>query len=147
MAKLSQRKPVDNMRLHHIGIITDDILQDVTVYEYLGYSPIAENGEVVVNDEVQRNRLAFMRHKESGELVELIEPMDGKSSVASAKKGLAHLCYEVDNLEIVLAEIKRRRLGVVFTDTLTAPALGNGRVVFVFLKNGAVIEFFEPKVL
>jgi catechol 2,3-dioxygenase-like lactoylglutathione lyase family enzyme len=115
----------------------------------LGYEPSAaaspQGENLAVRDEIQRNRLVFLRHGLSGETIELIEPMDSQSSVASAKKGLAHLCYEVDDLEAVLADIKQKRLGVVFTPPLIAPGLGHGRIAFVYFKGGAVIEFFEPR--
>jgi len=136
------------VKLHHIGVVTDDLEREMAAYKFLGYEPSASDspqGEsVILEDEIQRNRLAFLRHGLSGETIELIEPMDSRSSVASAQKGLAHLCYEVVGLDDVLAEIKQKRLGLVFTPPMFAPGLGNGRIAFVYFKGGAVIEFFEP---
>ena len=129
------------MKLHHIGIVTENIERDITAYERLGYM----KADKVIIDEIQKNRLMFIRNSISGEMIELIEPMDGQSSVATAKKGLTHLCYEVSSLTDKLDEIKREHLGVIFTDILTAPALGNGKITFVYYKGGAVMEFFEPK--
>ena len=129
------------MKLHHIGIITDNIQSDAAAYEFVGYQKF---GEPVIDD-IQKNELLFMRNACSGETIELIEPIDRKSTVASAKKGIAHLCYEVNDLEATLSRIKREHLGVIFTEILLAPALGNGRIAFVYYKGGVVLELFEPK--
>ena len=80
-----------------------------------------------------------------GACLELIEAIGAESTVASAKPGIAHICYQVDDLESKLSEVRDNRIGVIFTKILTAPALDNGKIAFVYCKNGTVLEFYQSK--
>lgn len=126
------------MKMHHLGIKTEDIVRDIALYEGLGYVSYG-----ITNDGIQNNRVAFLKNPDSGEVIELIEPMNQRSSVYNLSDGFLHICYEVENLDAYLSMFKANRLGVVFTEKITAPALENRRVVFAYLKNKTMVEFLE----
>ena len=128
------------MRIHHIGIITKDIAADKELYASLGYSPCGE----VVTDDIQNNRLLFMSN-ECGEVIELVEAANEKSSVYSLSKGYAHICYEVAEMDAFIDSFKKGRLGLIFTEKLRAPAINNRYIVFAMLKNGTLVEFVEEE--
>ena len=131
----------DNMKLHHIGIIVKDLEKNIRIYLQLGYDQFEET----VIDHVQYNRIAFMK-KEGEPLLELIEPLDNRSSVCNFKEGYHHLCYEADCRENVVNVFKDYKIGKIFTKPIVAPALHGSEVVFACLQNGLFIELkFERK--
>jgi len=127
------------MKIHHIGIIVNSIEKDVELYKKLGYSA----NEEIVNDEIQYNNILFLQR--GNEKIELIEPMDSRSSIYYLPKGYAHICYEVEDLDAFLDDFREKRIGVVFTDKLEAPAIDNRKVVFAYLKNKTIVEFVETE--
>jgi len=127
------------MKIHHIGIIVNSIEKEVELYTKLGYSVYGE----IVSDEIQYNKILFLQM--GNEKIELIEPMDSRSSVHNLPKGYAHICYEVEDLDAYLDDFKEKRIGVVFTEKLTAPAIDNRSVVFAYLKNKSIVEFVETE--
>lgn len=126
------------MKMHHIGIKTEDIARDVALYENLGY---VSRG--IADDGIQNNRIAFLKNPDSGEVIELIESMNPQSSVYNLSNGFLHICYEVEDLDAYLAMFRNNRLGVVFTEKIIAPALERRRVAFAYLKNKTMVEFLE----
>jgi catechol 2,3-dioxygenase-like lactoylglutathione lyase family enzyme len=94
-------------------------------------------------DEYQNNKLIFMKNVSDNEVIELIEPLNEKSTIYKCKKGYHHICYEVNALEDFLNEFKEKKVGIVFTQKIIAPAFGHKNIVFAYLKNGTIIEFLE----
>lgn len=128
------------MKMHHIGIIVKSIEKELPLYQGLGYRCSSEPCE----DAIQHNRLAFLENSESGELLELIEPMGEESSVSGRSPGLAHICYVVPgDFDAFVADFRARQIGLIFTEKLPAPALGGKRIVFALLKNKMMVEFLE----
>lgn len=127
------------MKINHIGIITGSIETDAAIYRALGYEELGE----AVEDTVQNNKLLFLKNADSGEVLELIEPLNERSSVYSRPKGYAHICYEVGDIDGFVASFRKRRLGIVFTEKVSAPAFGGRSVVFAMLKNKTLVEFLE----
>ena len=68
------------MREHHVGIIVGDIEEGRLVFGHLGYRPCGE----VVEDFEQHNRILFLENGQSLSRIELIEPLDGASTVRNA---------------------------------------------------------------
>lgn len=126
------------MRLHHTGVISQSIENDLSLYMALGY---LQFGEIVV-DSVQNNRLAFLKNNDES-MIELIEPFSENSSIKKATLGFHHICYETEDLDIEIENIRRLRLGTVFTDILLAPAFNNRRIVFIYLRTKLIIELLE----
>ena len=125
----------DNMKLHHIGIIVKNLEKSIKIYLSMGYIQLDD----VIIDYIQYNRIVFMR-KEGEPLIELIEPVDSRSSVCNFKVGYHHLCYEVIEDKNVDKLFQGNRMGKVFTKPIVAPAL-NKKVRFAMLSNGVFIEF------
>jgi len=109
------------MRIHHIGIIVKNIEHDADLYEKLGYKKDAD----IIYDENQSNKILFLKNNE--ETLELIEPINEKSTVYNLPVGYAHICYEVDDLDEYIKGFKEKKAGVVFTGKILAPAINTGK--------------------
>ena len=125
------------LRFHHIGIAVFSIEQTKPFYENLGYKATP-----AIYDPVQNVNICFL--EKSGEvLLELIEPHDETSPVNDIlkKNGVApyHNCYEVDDLEAAIAELRKQRF-VVVRKPEKAIAMGERRVCFLYNKNVGLIE-------
>lgn len=125
--------------MHHIGMIARDLEKWLDLYQKLGYQVISEP----LIDPVQQNQLVFIQNPESREVLELIKPLNENSSVAKSKDGYHHLCYEITNYPEFIEGFKSKKIGKIFTDKICAPAFQGKNVVFVYLKNGALIELLE----
>lgn len=123
------------MKLHHIGIIVKDINKSIGLYKKLGYRQV---GETVI-DNIQKNIVAFMQLSQAP-LIELIEPVDGSSSVINFKCGYHHLCFEEDVNENVRESFGKLKIGKIFTQPILAPALDFREIVFAYLYNEMLIE-------
>lgn len=124
------------MKLNHIGIITKSLERDIELYTSLGYS-LKNN---VVCDMLQMNRVAIMCSDFSVD-IELIEPIDGTSSISNFKEGYHHICYESENNEDIINKFRGIKVGKIFTKPIAAPAFNNREVVFACIQNCTFIEF------
>ena len=86
----------DQMKVHHTGIIVKDLEKNVILYIKLGYDQVSD----IVVDNVQQNRVVFLQNQ--NHKIELIEPLNEKSSIYHFKEGYHHICYEVDDREAFL---------------------------------------------
>lgn len=128
------------MKLNHIGVVVSSIEKEKSYYEFLGYNEFK-----YVEDDVQNNYLSFMKNVKTEEVIELIEPMNESSTVYNLPKGLAHLCYETDDIEKSMKEFKEEKMGIVVTNKIPAKAFDNNFVVFLYLRNKTIIELVEIK--
>lgn len=128
------------MKLNHIGIVVSSIEKEKIYYEFLGYTQTK-----YIEDDVQNNYLCFMQNVATGEVIELIEPMNESSTVYNLPKGLAHMCYETEDIEESIKQFKEKKIGIVFTNKIIAKAFDNNFVVFLYLRNKTVIELVEIK--
>lgn len=128
------------MRQHHIGIVVESIEDSMLIYEKLGYNVDSE----IVLDNIQNNKLLFLKEKSSNQLIELIQPMNENSPVYNQNnRGLHHICYEVENLDEYIISFKRLKIGKIFTDKIDAPAFSNRKIIFACLKDGNIIEVLQ----
>ncbi len=125
--------------MHHIGIISKNIEQDRDIYIELGYRQMGE----IIDDPIQHNRLLFL--EKDGDQIELIQAKNEQSTVANCKEGIHHFCYEVDNIEREIAHIKEKKLGLVFTKVMEAPAFDNRKIVFAYLKTKVIVEILNKE--
>lgn len=123
------------MKLNHFGIITKKLEKNISLYLSLGYSLKGS----IVDDMFQMNRIAIMSAEFSPN-IELIEPLDGTSSICNFKEGYHHICYEAEHGEDIIQKFKEMKIGKIFTKPMIAPALDNRQVVFACLQNGTLIE-------
>lgn len=127
-------------RFDHVGIVVNDLDEALATYrDQLGFTLL----ERVTIDE-QMVEAAFLDGHNS--TIELITPTDEASGTAkylrNRGEGTHHICYEVENLEAALAELKAQ--GVRLIDE--SPRRGvHGLVAFLHPKatHGTMIELLQ----
>lgn len=130
----------DDIRFHHVGVITGRLEESITLYTSLGYS-----ASVVHADPTQKALIVLMQRGQEP-LIELITPDSSDSPVASwiqrIQAGPFHTCYEVDDLGLVMAFLRRQRLFPVL-GPVPAVAFNMRRVVFLWSDRSGLIELLE----
>lgn len=130
------------MKLHHIGVVTGSVKKSGVLYEeQLGMHALGP----AVHDPLQRVIVQFWALESDSTSIELIEPMGEESPVAGflAKGGgIAHLCYEVDDLERTLEAVLQKG-AILISGPVPATAFQLRRIAFVILRGIGVIEFVE----
>ena len=137
---------IEGMDLHHIGIAVSDLKRSILAYKGLGWVW----DERIIEDTTRNIRLAFLRRDNSGEVIELVCPVNEKSPVSNTlhimKKVASpyHLCYEVQSVERMVQILKGR--GYILTDGIKpAIAFGNRRIAFMLNREAGLIELLEGK--
>ncbi|MBA4156922.1 MAG: VOC family protein [Gemmatimonadetes bacterium] len=130
------------MKLHHVGVIVPAIEPALEHYRaVLQMEPTT----AAVYDPIQDAKLIMIEPPGGGPGIELIEPASPASPVAKQAGGgggLAHVCYEVDDIE---AEVARQRQAGALTVQAPVPAVlfGGRRVAFLYLRTKHLIEMVE----
>jgi len=128
-------------RVEHIAIAVKDLEQALAFYtDVLGL-------EVVHRQTVPEQGVKVAFVEVGGVKVELMEPIDDRSYVARQLEkhgpGLAHVCFETDDLDALTEELTRRDLVLLTPE----PVLGSDgrRVIFLHPKDnsGTMTEFCE----
>lgn len=116
-------------RLHHVGIVVQNLEQAVAGYE--GKFAFHEC-TLPFNDKMQKVRVAFVRVSEDVWL-EFIEPAGTDSPVsqflAKTKGGYHHIAFEVDNIDSAVRKLEADR-GLVVCRPV--PGFEGRRVAFLF---------------
>lgn len=127
-------------RVDHVGIVVRDLQAALTFYEGLLGRRCSRTEEIPE----QGVTVAFLPTGDSE--IELLTPNSTDSGVArfleKRGEGMHHICLEVDDIEVTLAEMTAR--GVPLIDEV--PRQGTvGRVAFIHPKgaNGVLIELIE----
>ena len=130
------------LTFHHIGIACRDIAQTQAFYLQMGYT-----ASPIVEDPVQHVRISFLE-KDGVPRLELLEPLDEKNPVSRtlATVGVSpyHMCYEVQDIEAAIADLRRQRFLLV-NGPVPACALENRRIAFLYQKNNGLIELVEAQ--
>lgn len=92
-------------------------------------------------DNVQQNRVVFLQNQNNK--IELLEPLNEKSSIYHFKEGYHHICYEVENEDAFFKNFKQLKIGKIFMKPIQAPAIDNREIVFAYLTNGTFVEFLR----
>lgn len=134
-------------RIDHVAIIVRNIEQALAFYrDILGIIP----GEIrdIPTEQV---RIAFLPlGGPGGSEIELIEPISPDSSLAKflekRGEGLHHICFEVDDIEVALQEMRERGAPVLDQQPRVA---AEGRAIFVHPKgtNGVLLELLEKSTI
>ena len=122
------------MTVHHTGLIVKNLDKNIDLYKKLGFLPISD----IVVDNVQQNKVVFLQNQKHK--IELIEPLNEKSSIYHFKEGYHHICYEIDS-NTFLHDFKQLKIGKIFTKPMQAPAIDGREIVFACLTNGTFVEF------
>ncbi len=117
-------------KINHIGIAVKNLENAIPFYrDQLGMT--LEGTEEVAEQKV---RVAFLKVGESR--IELLEPTAADSPVArfleKTGEGIHHLAYEVEDIEVALAELKRKAVRLIDE----TPRRG---------AHGSLIAFLHPK--
>lgn len=124
------------MRLHHIGIVVNDIEKYET-------SMIFEEKVLQVTDPVQQSILALYKNFGSC-YIELIQPINENSYTMNflKKNGnrFHHLCFEVASKEIMLEIVGQKKL-IYINGPFPAILFDNRHVYFYFSRNKEIVEF------
>jgi len=130
----------EGMRFHHIGIAVFSLEETASMYEKGGYM---RSGFVF--DPEQNVDICWLT-KDNAPLLELLAPVNTLSPVNSIleKNGVSpyHCCYEVDDIEQAIIELRKQRF-IVVKKPVKAVALNNSLVAFVFHKNVGLVELVE----
>jgi len=128
--------------MDHVGVAVKNLDAAISVYrDVLGFKLL---GVHVLTE--RKVRVAFL--STGGETqIELLEPLGSDSPVAkfleSRGEGIHHFAVEVDDIEAVLAELKRK--GVVLVDDKPREGAEGKKIAFVHPKSthGVLLELVE----
>lgn len=127
-------------RFHHVGYAVADIAAYRRDFFDALFRP--ESVSEPVADPVQRVRVCFARMV-GGTVIELVEPMgeDSRLSavIGSARGGVYHLCYEVDDLDAAIGQFRAKRCMPLARPT-PAAAFEGRRIVFLMTPQRDLIE-------
>lgn len=130
------------LTFHHIGIACRDIAKTQAFYLQLGYT-----ASPVVDDPLQHVRISFLE-KDGAPRLELLEPLDEQNPVARtlSTAGVTpyHICYEVQDIEAAIAELRAQRFLLV-NGPVPACAMNDRRIAFLYQKNTGLIELVEAQ--
>jgi methylmalonyl-CoA/ethylmalonyl-CoA epimerase len=126
--------------MDHVGVVVHDIDATLKTYcEQLGFK-LLERVEI----SEQKVVAAFLDGGNS--TIELISPTDTESGtarfLANRGEGTHHVCYEVDDIQVALAELRQQ--GVRLIDETPRQGV-HGLVAFIHPKatNGLMIEVLQ----
>lgn len=130
----------DDLRLHHVGYVVNDLDAAEETYRQLGFT----NGE---RHEIPEQKIVAMTFKAGPGWMELIQPTDPGGPIAAymAKRGegVHHVAYQVDDIEAKLAELKAA--GVQLIDEVPRTGAHGWRIAFIHPKacHGVLTELVQ----
>lgn len=131
------------MRLHHVGIVTDDLESAVQRHKDLyNLHPVTK----IVRDPIQKVKVVLLSTLGNEEVtIELIAPLTGDSPVSnflSKGTGLYHVCFEVDDIDKALANA-RKHGAIIVSKPTEARLYGGRRISFLYTRDKYLVEFVE----
>jgi len=129
------------MKLHHVGVVVKKIGRDgQRLAESFGLDAVSE----VIHDPIQRVNVQFWGAG-ADVSVEFIEPAAPDSPVGQFLEkggGLAHVCFEVPDLDTALREAESRG-AIPVQPPSPAPAFDGRRIAFLYYRGMGLVEFVE----
>ncbi len=128
-------------KVNHIAVVVPDLEASLGFWvDVLGLE--LSHKEHVASQAVD---VAFLPVGDSK--IELLQPTDNESGVAryleKRGQGMHHICFEVDNLEAVLAELEKANIQLINE----SPVIGSDGRKFSFIHpksaNGVLVELYE----
>lgn len=129
------------MKINHIGYAVKRIDRAITAFQKLGYE-----FEPAIDDKDRNVKLAF--GSKDGYRIELVAPLDKKLEspvdqyLSNAVGTPYHICYESDNLDAEIEELKAQGNKVVI-EPRPAVAFGGRKVVFMMNIGFGLMEIVE----
>lgn len=129
------------VRIDHVAIVVDDI--DEALHFWRDGLGLQISHVEEVPD--QQSVVAFLPTGDSE--VELVRPTNDESGIArylhKTGPGLHHICFEVDDIEAALTQLKARSVRLINPE----PVIGTGgkRIAFIHPEsaNGVLVELYE----
>jgi methylmalonyl-CoA/ethylmalonyl-CoA epimerase len=130
------------LSLHHVGFVVANIERSVT--GFINSLGMSWDG-AIYEDPVQKVRVAFLATGPTCAQIELVEPAGDDSPVnrfLAKGGGQHHLCYEVNDIERALDELKSRKASVV-QQPCPAVAFDGRRIAWLITREKLVVELLE----
>lgn len=128
------------MKVHHIGYAVNNLQNGIEMFLKIGYIIESEP----VKDTKRNVEIAFMRNNDY--CVELIAPLNNASPIKNYLNKVGntpyHICYETENIETTINELKKQKYKVVEKPS-EAIALKNQRIAFLYHPRYGLLELFE----
>ena len=126
------------MKIHHIGIVCDKN----SISDYFFFPKKTS----VYIDKNQNNKLIIGKNKLNNLWIELVIPLNNKSTVSNflKKKGpsMHHLAYYVDDLSLMKKKLINKK-GFIFVNSykMNLPCFGGVMETMFYYNNNVFIEF------
>jgi methylmalonyl-CoA/ethylmalonyl-CoA epimerase len=140
------------IRLNHIGVVVQDVLEVAEVLRTLGIEALTRPEP----DPVQKVTACFMGKEGAEEVhIELLEPTDTQSPIAKflGKKGggLHHLCFEVDDIDAATRDLERKGFKLIsepvecigYDRSFDLGKNASTRIAFLMTSNKLLIELLQ----
>jgi methylmalonyl-CoA epimerase len=127
-------------KINHIGIVVSDIENSLSFWR----DALGLKLDHIEDVSVQKSVVAFLPSGESE--IELVKPSSDDSGVAKFLRergsGMHHLCFEVDNIEEMLSELKSRGIRLI---NETPIEMEGRRTAFIHPKSadGVLVELYQ----
>ncbi|WP_455257427.1 VOC family protein [Peptoniphilus asaccharolyticus] len=127
------------MRMHHVGIVIPTLEEAYEMIERLGLE-IDYKGHV----DAYQSKLIFTKSGDHSSPIEFIIPEAGVlKDFNNGKGGIAHIAFEVDDVEAVKKEYEEKGLQMLEREAVP----GTSDIIVNFLRpkynNGILVEFVE----
>lgn len=129
------------MKLDHIAIAVKSIEERLKIWQHVLNLKL----EFIKDVPDQKVKVAVLNI--NGQHIELLEPLEETSTISKfiEKKGegLHHLCFEVENIESMLLNMKRQ--GIKLIDEVPKIGASGKKIVFIHPKDmgGVLIELSQ----
>jgi methylmalonyl-CoA/ethylmalonyl-CoA epimerase len=128
------------VRIHHYGMATSDLARSADVFRLLGY----DVSEPIV-DSIQRVEVVFVSL--GGEhLIELVcDSGEGGPTggfLAKTGSGLYHICYEVDDIEQMIENLRGKRF-LLRQKPVKATAFEGRKIAWLYNRDIGLIELLQ----
>ena len=131
--------------LHHVGYVVSSIAASVEGWR-IALSAVAVSK--TFEDPIQRARVIFLDLPPEGAVkIELVEPLGADSPVAAFDQkggGLHHLCFEVDDIEQYLQEMKLQK-AMLIRRPQPAVAFEGRRIAWMRTREKLLVEYLERR--
>ena len=132
-----------SMKLNHLGFAVRNIDEALLVYEKaFGYKKLSGP----FDDPIQKVSVCFIGSGIPGELpIELVAPLGDDSPVhkiLAKGNGIYHVCYEVDDIEKAVAEMRAQGC-VVVSKPVPAVAFEGRKIAWFYTPKRQLVEVME----
>ena len=127
-------------KLNHVAVVVNDITEALYFWE----KSLGIKLDHVEDVPSQKAKVAFLQVGESE--IELVQPTAGDTGTAKFLQtrgpGMHHLCFEVDDIDGMLADLKAKSIRLINEEPLV---LEGRKMAFIHPKsaNGVLIELYQ----